>query len=85
MIFVEKRLGAFFKFRMHFNAIDGADDLALWLVMVPNAFGTRTWVYHVNLCAHRDRIIGTLWFAHVAVDAFVGDAQGHFVSYPEGA
>jgi hypothetical protein len=25
-----------------------------------------------------------LWFAHVAVDAFVGNTQRHLVNYPEG-
>ena len=85
MILAEKCFGAFFKLRMHFNAIDWADDFTLRLVVVPNAFGAGTWVNHVNLCAHRDSIIRTLWFAHVAVDAFVGDAQGHLVSYPKGA
>lgn len=79
MIFVEERLGAFFKLGVHFDAIDRADDLALRLVVVPDALCTRTWIDDVNLCAHRDGIIGTLWFAHVAVDAFVGDAQGHDV------
>jgi hypothetical protein len=62
---------------MHFNAIDWANNFALRLVVVPNALGTRTWVDDVNLCAHRDGIIGTLWLAHVAIDALVGDAQCH--------
>ena len=83
VIFVEERFGAFFKLRMYFNAIDRTDDLALRFVVVPHALGARTGVDHVNLCAHRDGIIGTLWFAHVAVDAFVGNTQRHLVNYPE--
>jgi hypothetical protein len=40
VIFVEQCLGALFKFRVHFNAIDWADDLALRFVVVPDALGT---------------------------------------------
>jgi hypothetical protein len=53
--------------------------------VVPHALGARTGVDQINLCAHRDCIIGTLWFAYVAIDAFVGNAQRHVVSYPKGA
>ena len=84
VIFVEERFGAFFKLRMYFNAIDRTDDLALRFFVVPDAFCARTRVGQINLCAHRDGIIGTLWFAHVAVDAFVGNTQRHLVNYPEG-
>ena len=84
MIFFEQRLGALFKLGMHFDAIDGADDLALRFVVVSHAFGARTGVDQIDLCAHRDCIIGTLWFAHVAVDAFVSNAQRHVLATQRG-
>ena len=62
---------------MHFDTGYWADDLALRFVVVPDAFGARVWVNHINFGAHRDGIVRALRFAHVAVDALVGNAKRH--------
>jgi hypothetical protein len=59
---------------MDFDACDGTYDLALRLVVVTDTFCASGRINDVDLFAHRDGIIGTLWLAHVAIDAFVGDA-----------
>ena len=78
MVFHHQRLWRLAKLRMHFNASDGTHNLALRFVVVPHALGACARLNDVDLCAHRDRIIWTLWFAHVAIDALVGNAQRHF-------
>jgi hypothetical protein len=40
VIFVKQRFGAFFKLRVHFNAVDRTDDFALRFVVVPDALCT---------------------------------------------
>src|SRR5690606_36051754 len=59
------------------NAVDRAHLPALGLVEVPDAFGAAKRVDHVDLLAHRDRPVGALGLADVAVDALVGDDQRH--------
>jgi hypothetical protein len=41
------------------------------------AFGALRGLDHINLGAHRDRIIRAFGLADIAVDAFVGDDQSH--------
>ena len=65
---------AFFPLRMDFNAFDGTHNLALRFAVMTDAFRARGRINDVDLFAHRDGIIGTLWLAHVAIDALVGDA-----------
>ena len=42
-----------------------------------NTFGALIRIDFVNLFARENRLVRTLGFAHVAVDALVGDHQGH--------
>jgi len=42
-----------------------------------DAFGAFGWVNFVNFRSQIDGLIGALGFAHIAVDAFVGDHQRH--------
>ena len=65
---------AFFPLRMDFNSFDGTHKLALRFAVMTDAFRARGRINDVDLFAHRDGIIGTLWLAHVAIDALVGDA-----------
>ena len=41
------------------------------------ALGALVGVNFVNFRAEVDRLIGTFRFAHIAIDAFIGDHQGH--------
>ena len=60
--------------------IDRADALAGRLIIMADALGAAIAVNLVNLSAHRDRLIRTLRLAHIAIDAFVCDKQGHNLS-----
>jgi hypothetical protein len=55
------------------DAIHRADLNALRLVIVTDAFGALAGVDFINLGTLRNGFVGTLRFANVAVDAFVGD------------
>src|SRR4051812_21372862 len=59
------------------NARDGAYLDALRLIEVPHAFGALMRINLVDLRAHVDCVIRALRLAHIAVDAFVGDHEGH--------
>src|SRR5690606_14842587 len=58
------------------DAIHRADLLALWLVVMADAFGAQVGVDDVDFLALGDRAIRALGLADVAVDAVVGDYQG---------
>jgi len=57
------------------DAIHGADFHALRCVVVAYALGAFFRVDDVDGLALRDGVVGALWLAYVAVDAFVGDDQ----------
>ena len=59
------------------NAIYRADLLALRLVVMADALGAQVRVDDVNFFALRDRSVRALRLADVAVNAVVGDDQGH--------
>jgi len=59
--------------------VDRADALTGWFIIMSDAFRTPIAVNFVNLIAHRDRLIRALRFAHIAINAFVCDQQGHDV------
>jgi hypothetical protein len=44
---------------------------------VTDAFGAFGGIDLVNLHAHEDGVVGAFGFAHIAVDALVGDHQSH--------
>jgi len=60
--------------QVKFNAFDRAEYLTLRLFKVPYTFCTFGGIDLVDLCAHVDRAVRTLWLANVTVDAFVGYA-----------
>ena len=68
---------AFFPLRMQLDALNRANHLALWLFVMANAFSTFVRIDDIKLISHRDRLVGTLWFANITVDALVGDAKCH--------
>ncbi|MCY1416861.1 hypothetical protein D9M71_323780 [compost metagenome] len=59
------------------NAVDGADLLTLRLVVVADAFRAQVGIDHIDFLALGNRTVGALGFADVAVDAVVGDLEGH--------
>jgi hypothetical protein len=50
---------------------------ALRFIVVTHTFGAFGGINLVNQHAHEDGVVGALGFAHIAVDAFVRDQQGH--------
>ncbi len=59
------------------NAGHWADGYALRLVKVPHTFGAFGAFNLVVLLAQKNRLVGALWFADIAVDALVGNHQCH--------
>src|SRR5262249_22309476 len=59
------------------DTVDRTDLHALRRVEVPDALGALPRVDDVDLHALRNRVIGTLRLADVAIDALVGDHQRH--------
>jgi hypothetical protein len=49
----------------------------LRLIEVTDAFGALRWVDLVDVLAHVNGLVRALGFAHIAIDAFVGDMQCH--------
>jgi hypothetical protein len=49
----------------------------LGLIKMTNAFGALVGVDFIDFRPEVDRLIGTLRFTHIAIDAFVGDQQSH--------
>jgi hypothetical protein len=59
--------------RVEDDAIHRTYFHALRLFVMAYAFRTQARVYHVELFALRNGIIGTLRLAHVAIDTFISD------------
>ena len=49
----------------------------LGFIKMTHAFGALVGVYFIDFRPEVDRLIGTLRFTHIAIDAFVGDQQSH--------
>ena len=58
-------------------AINRAHHHALRLIKVAHAFRAFSGVYFVDRLAHSNCTVGALGLAHVTVDAFIGNNQGH--------
>ena len=59
------------------DAVHRADLDTLGFVVVADAFGALVGVDFVDFRTLRNRFVRALGLANVAVDAFVGDHQGH--------
>jgi hypothetical protein len=55
------------------NAVDRANLLALWLVIMADAFGTESRIDHIDFLTLRNSVIRALWLANITVDAFIGN------------
>ena len=53
------------------NSIYWAKQLALWLIMMSNAFGTQIWIDLINQLAHINGFIWAYRFANITIDAFI--------------
>ena len=58
-----------------------AHNLTLRLVIMPDAFCAQIGVDFINVRAHVNGLIRTFGFAHIAIDAFVGDDERHIIFY----
>ena len=63
------------------DAINRTNLLTLRLIVVSDALRTEAGVDFVNFLTLRDCIIRAFWFAHVAVDALIGNKERHFFSF----
>ena len=77
VIFCHQCFLAFFPVWVQFNAINRTDNFTLRFIMMSDALGARAWINQVDGLSHRNGIIGTLRFADVTINAFVGNAQSH--------
>ena len=77
MVFGEQLLRRLDVRRIDRDAAHRAQLHALRLVEVAHALGAALGIDLVDLLAHRDRLVGALGLADIAVDALVGDPQGH--------
>ena len=77
MVFLPQRLFALEIFRIDRNARHGADLHALRFVEMADAFSAFFGVDLIDLLAQINRFVRAFGLAHVAVDALVGDQQGH--------
>tara|TARA_R110000851_G_scaffold15429_1_gene51019 strand:+ start:6040 stop:6288 length:249 start_codon:yes stop_codon:yes gene_type:complete len=68
---------AFVAFWVEGDAVHWANLLALRLVVVAHALGAQVRVDDIDLLAWGDRIIGAFGLADVAINALVGNHQGH--------
>jgi hypothetical protein len=59
------------------NTSYGADLYTLRLVKMSHAFGAFRRVDFVNFFTQINRLVRALRLTHIAVDAFIGDHQGH--------
>src|SRR5690606_21927324 len=67
---------------VEWNAVDRAHLLALRFIEMADALGALVWIYDVDIDALRNGVVGTFGFAHVAVDAVVGNDQCHGLTQP---
>jgi hypothetical protein len=63
--------------RIDWDASNWAHLDTLRFIKVAHAFCALVGVDFIDLWAKVDRLIGTFRFTHIAIDAFVGDHQGH--------
>ena len=57
------------------DAVHRADLLALGLIVMPDTLRAEVGIDFLNFFALRNGVVGAFWFAHNAVDAFVGNKQ----------
>ena len=68
---------AFYVLGIDRNAGHRADLHALGFVKMPHAFGAFAGVDLIDLFTQIDGLVGAFGFAHVAVDALIGNQQRH--------
>ena len=59
------------------DALHRTHLVALRFAEVAHAFGAAFGIDDVNLRAHGDGVVGAFRLAHIAIDACVGDHEGH--------
>ena len=78
-VFLPKGVAVFDVLGVQGDAGHWADLHALGLVEMADTFGAAFRVDLINLLAQENRLVGTFGFADIAIDALVGDHQGHGV------
>ena len=62
---------------IHRNTVDWANLNTLAGFEVAYAFGAQLPVNLIDQLTLVDRVVWALWFAHIAIDALVGDIKSH--------
>jgi hypothetical protein len=68
---------AFDAFGIDRDACHRAHLNTLGLVKMAHAFGAFVRIDLIDLAAHVNGLVGALGFAHIAIDALIGDHQSH--------
>jgi hypothetical protein len=76
-VFFLQRLPTFGVLRILRDAGNRANLNALGLVKMAHAFGAQSGVDLIDTGPHENRLIGALRLTHIAIDALLGDHQGH--------
>jgi hypothetical protein len=77
MVFAQQHVFGFDAVGVQGDAGDRANLNALGLVEVTHALGAAVGVDLINFFTHEYRLVGTFGFTNIAVDALLGDHQGH--------
>jgi hypothetical protein len=77
LVFLKQGFFGLYVLRMNGNAGHRADLHTLGFIKVAHALCALGGIYFVNFWAEVDGLIGTFRFAHITIDAFIGDHQGH--------
>ena len=76
-VFDEQLPTGFHPLRVQRNAVHRTYFLALRRIEMPHALGAFVRIDVIDLGPHVDRLVGALGFAHIAIDALIGDFQRH--------
>ena len=77
IVFLPEGFAGFNVFGVDGNTSYRAHLHALRFVKMANALCAFVWVNLIDLFAHVDGLVRALGFAHIAIDALVGDQQSH--------
>jgi hypothetical protein len=79
----EQGVFAFLVARVGQAALHRAHCLARLVIEESDALAAASWIYQVLAIALTDGVVGALWFASAAIDAFVGNVGSHVAPFQD--
>jgi hypothetical protein len=73
VVLAHELLARLHKLRVNRDTRHRTKGHTLGLVKVTDALRAFMWVYFVNRLTHIDGLVGAFGFAHIAIDAFIGN------------